>query len=129
MTDRLLATQMATFERVVVQRDPILALAVLHHDFALVLVFPVPAVMPRVRWLEVLPDYHIEAYDVQEQHLDVLGNCATLMQRLNMTATVLGEDRSGAFVFSDVWLHSDEGWRIWRRHSTPLAAGPMPGVD
>jgi len=48
--------------------------------------------------------------------------------RLTMTAMVLGEDRSGAFVISDVWLRGADGWRIWRRHSTPLAAGPMFGV-
>ena len=127
--DPALTTQIANFDRVVLQRDAELALAVLHPDYALVLVLPFPAVMPRDRWLEVLPDYLVEAYDVQEQHLDVLGDCATLMQRLHMTATVLGEDRSGTFVTSDVWLRGDDGWRIWRRLSTPLAAGRMPGVD
>lgn len=129
MTDPALTTQIENFERVVLRGDAELALSVLHPDYALVLVLPAPAVMPRDRWLEVLPDYHVEAYDVQAQHLDVLGNCATLMQRIQMTATVLGEDRSGTFVISDVWLRGDDGWRIWRRHSTPLAAGPMPGVD
>ncbi len=129
MTDPALTMQIANFERAVIGGDTELALTVLHLDFALVLVLPVPAVMPRDRWLAVLPDYHVEEYDVQDQHLDVLGNCATLLQCLQMTATVLGEDRSGTFVISDVWQRGDDGWRIWRRHSTPLAAGPMPGVD
>jgi hypothetical protein len=71
----------------------------------------------------------VEAYDVQGQQLDILGTCAAHIQRFEMTATVLGEDRSGTFVVSDVWLRGDDGWRIWRRHSTPLAAGRMPGVD
>jgi hypothetical protein len=129
MSDPALIRQMEAFERVVLRLDAELALTVLHPDYALVLVVPVPAVMPRDRWLEVLPEYRVEAYGVQEQHLDVQGNCATLMQRVNMTATVLGENRSGIFVISDVWLRSDKGWRIWRRHSTPLAAGLMPGTD
>ena len=129
MTDPALTTQMDNFERVVLRRDAELALTVLHSDFALVLVQPAPAVMPRDRWLQVLPDYHVTAYDVEEQHLDELADCATVLQRVTMTATVLGEDRSGTFVISDVWLRGPEdGWRIWRRHSTPLAAGPMPGV-
>ncbi|MCW2795567.1 DUF4440 domain-containing protein [Nocardioides sp.] len=128
MTDPALTTQMANFERVVLQRDVDLASDVLHLDYALVLVHPVPAVMPRNRWLELLPDYRVGAYDVQAQHLDVLGECATLIQRVGMTATVVGEDRSGIFVISDVWLRVADRWRIWRRHSTPLAAGPMPGV-
>jgi hypothetical protein len=129
MTDPALTTQMENFERVVLRRDADLALTVLHSDFALVLVQPAPAVMPRDRWLQVLPDYHVAAYDVEERRLDVLADCATVLQRVTMTATVLGEDRSGTFVISDVWLHGPEdGWRVWRRHSTPLAAGPMPGV-
>ena len=133
MEDRACTVETRTggqrIEHVVLRRDAELALGVLHPDYALVLILPVPVVMPRDRWLDVLPDYVVEAYDVQTQHLDVLGDCATLMQRLNMTATVLGEDRSGRFVISDVWLRGGDGWRIWRRHSTPLAAGPMPGVD
>lgn len=128
MTDPALTTQMANFEQVVLHRDTGLALTVLHSEYALVLVVPVPAVMPRDRWLEVLPDYHVAAYHVEEQELDVARDCAALLQRLTMTATVLGEDRSGTFVTSDVWLRGPDGWRIWRRHSTPLAAGPMPGV-
>jgi hypothetical protein len=129
MTDQELSVQIANFERVVLQRDAELALTVLHPDYALVSVVPVPRVMPRARWLEVLPDYHVHAYDVQVQHLDVLGDCATVFQRLTMTATVLGEDRNGTFVISDVWLSGADGWRIWRRHSTPLTAGPLPGAD
>jgi len=128
MTDQALTVQIANFERAVLQSDAELAMTLLHPDYTLALVLPVPAVMSRERWLEVLPDYHVEAYDVQAQHLQVLGDCAALLQRLTMTATVLGEDRSGTFVISDVWLRRDDGWRIWQRHSTPLAAGPMPGV-
>jgi hypothetical protein len=129
MTDQALSTQIGNFERAVLQSDVELALTVLHPDYTLALVLPAPAVMSRERWLEVLPDYHVEAYDVQAQHLGVMGDCAALLQRLTMTATVLGEDRSGTFVISDVWLRGDDGWRIWQRHSNPLAAGPMPGVD
>ena len=45
-----------------------------------------------------------------------------------MIATVLGQDRSGVFVMSDIWRHGPDGWRVWRRHSTPFAAGRMPGA-
>ena len=115
--------------RRVLQREVELARTVLHADYALVLVQPTPAVMARSPWLEVLPDYVVEAYDVQERHLDVLGDCATLLQRIEMTATVLGQDRNGVVVTSDVWLRGDDGWRVRRRHSTPLSAGRMPGVS
>ncbi|HEY3546705.1 MAG TPA: hypothetical protein VGK17_11540, partial [Propionicimonas sp.] len=61
--------------------------------------------------------------------VEVLGSSAAVLQRVEMTATVLGDDRSGRFVISDHWLHGDAGWRVWRRHSTPLDAGRMPGQD
>jgi hypothetical protein len=32
-------------------------------------------------------------------------------------------------VLDDVWRRRADGWRVWRRHSTPLAAGRMPGAE
>jgi ketosteroid isomerase-like protein len=84
--------------------------------------------MPRSRWLEVLADYVVHEYEVEESSVDRDGDCAAALQRVRMRATVLGEDRSGTFVISDVWRLRADGWRIWRRHSTPLSAGGMPGA-
>lgn len=100
---------------------------VLDQDFALVLVHPQPAVMSRARWLAVLPDYLVHEYEVQEQVVDSDGDVAAVAQRVRMEATALGEDRSGLFVISDIWRRHPDGWRIWRRHSTPLDAGALPG--
>jgi hypothetical protein len=97
--------------------------------FSLVLVHPTPAMMPRARWLDVLPDYVVHSYDRQAHAVDVDGDCGVAVQRAHMSATVLGEDRSGLFVISDAWRLRDGTWRLWRRHSTPLAAGRMPGTD
>lgn len=89
----------------------------LDDDYALVLVTPTLAVMPRARWLEVLPDYLVHEYGVDEQVVDQDGDCATVLHRARMTATVRGEDRSGMFVISDVWRRRDRRWLLWRRHS------------
>ncbi len=96
------------------------------HDYALVLVQPVPALVRRDQWLAMLPDYVVHSYQVEEQVVDIDGDCATILHRAHMRATVMGEDRSGTFVISDVWRKRADGWRIWRRHSTPLTAGVMP---
>lgn len=129
MTDPALTSQMANFDRVVLERDAALARTVLHDDYALVLVVPSPTVIPRERWLSVLPDYVVDDYGIEEQLVDTQGDCATVLQRVHMKATVQGQDRSGVFVISDLWLRGDDGWRIWRRHSTPFTAGEMPGAD
>lgn len=126
--DNELRERVERFQTCIERRDPALAAEVLDSDYALVLVHPTPAVMPRDRWLQVLEDYVVRSYDVEEQIVDVEGDCAVVLQRVRMEATVLGEDRSGLFVISDVWRRRDGQWRVWRRHSTPLAAGAMPGA-
>lgn len=123
-----LQAQIDEFQRCIELRDVDAADAVLDDDYALVLVHPALAVMPRVRWLDLLPDYIVHDYELQERRIDASEDCACVLQRVAMKATVLGEDRSGSFVITDVWRRGPSGWRIWRRHSTPLAAGRMPGV-
>jgi len=119
---------MKQFDAAVRQRDRGLAEEVLDPEYALVLVQPAAAQMPRARWLEVLGDYVVHDYAVEEQQVDRGDDIAAVLSRVQMRATVLGEDRSGRFVISDVWRRHPAGWRGWRRHSTPLSAGDMPGA-
>ena len=119
----------ADFDRSVQERDRALAESVLHPDYALVLVHPAPALMPRDRWLEVLDDYVVHAWENRAQAVDVSGDTGAILTLVQMEATVLGQDRSGLFVTSDTWLHGEDGWRVWRRHSSPMSAGRMPGAD
>lgn len=119
---------MRRFDEAVDRRDRAAAQEVLDPDFALVLVHPAPAVMPRARWLEVLDDYVVHSYSIEHQRIDVEVDAAAVLSRVHMRATVLGEDRSGTFVISDFWRHRPDGWRLWRRHSSPLSAGEMPGA-
>ena len=127
MTNELI-DQIAAFDRLVLGPDRDLIERILHPEFALVLVVPEPAVVPRERWLEMLPDYLVHSWEVQEQYVDNAGQTAAALRTVRMEATGLGEDRSGVFVISDIWLASSGGWQIWRRHSTPLTAGRMPGM-
>ncbi len=89
----------------------------------MVLVQPAPAEMPRHGWLD---DYIVHAWDVEEQRIDVDGAVAAVLRRVRMETTALGQESSGVLVIRDVWRRRDDQWRIRRRHSTPLAAGPMP---
>jgi len=95
-------------------------------DYALVLVQPSRAVIGRAQWLTMLPDYVVSDYEIEEQVVDIDGDLAVVLHRARMQATVLGADRSGTFVVTDVWRRYDGVWRVWRRHSTPLSAGAMP---
>jgi ketosteroid isomerase-like protein len=128
MTDTQLEAAMSDFDHAVADRDHAVAERILDPDYALVLVQPSPAVMPRARWLAVLDDYLVHSYEIEEQCVHVDGDTAAVLQRVRMTATVLGEDRSGLFVISDLWRRRDQRWRVWRRHSTPLSAGDLAGA-
>jgi ketosteroid isomerase-like protein len=100
----------------------------LHLDYALVLVHPARATVPRAAWLQMLPDYVVHGWQVHDRLVDVEGDTAMVLTLGTQNATVLGADRSGRFVISDCWRRGDDGrWRVWRRHSTPLSAGVMPG--
>ena len=99
----------------------------LHEDYALVLVVPQPVTVLRDEWLRLLPDYVVHGYEIHEQIVHVAANNAAILTLATQHATVLGADRSGRFVLSDLWLREDGGkWRVWRRHSTPASAGEMP---
>jgi len=128
MTTDDLASAMKYFDDAVRHRDRDLAERVLDEDFALVLVHPASAQMPRTRWLEVLTDYVVHSYTVEEQLVDRSDDVAAVLTKVRMRATVLGEDRSGLFVISDVWRQGKDGWKVWRRHSSPLTAGGIPGT-
>ena len=129
LTPEDLAGRSEEFDRVVLARDREAAAEVLDEDFALVLVHPAPAVVPRAAWIQMLPDYVVHGWEAEESKLEVHDGLGTVFQRVQMEATVLGEDRSGLFVISDLWVPVDDVWRIWRRHSTPLSAGRMPGSE
>ncbi|MCA1833348.1 MAG: nuclear transport factor 2 family protein [Actinobacteria bacterium] len=129
MTSSDLEQRMLAFQRCVEERDAKAAEDLLDDKFALVLAHPARAVMPRQRWLDVLPDYIVHSYEVEELSVDVDGDCATVLQRAGMNATVLGQDRSGVFVISDVWRRRGGRWLLWRRHSTPISAGELPGAN
>jgi hypothetical protein len=117
---------MEQFQAAIQARDEAAADDVLHRDYALCLVVPVSAVMPRASWLMTLPDYVVHEWTVEERQVESSGDVATVLQRGFQRATVHGKERDGVFVITDVWLREAGVWRVWRRHSTPLTAGQLP---
>lgn len=118
-----------SFQRAIEERDGEAAREVLDPEYALVLIQPERAVVPRTTWLDVLEGYVVHDYVEEATVVDVAGDLAVVLQRVRMHATVHGQDRSGRFVISDVWRRTGDGWRVWRRHSTPLDAGELPLGD
>ena len=108
------------------RRDVDAAAAVLHDDYAMVLVHPRPTHLNRQSWLEMLPHYVVHEYAIHNQHTDVDGDHAAVMQQIYQRATVRGADRSGVFIITDLWRRVEGTWQVWKRHSTPLADLMLP---
>ncbi len=125
MTPELELAQDA-WQEAIERRDVTAAEALLHDDYAMVLVHPTPTHVNRKTWLELLPDYVVHEYAIHNQHTDVDGDHAAVMQQIYQRATVRGADRSGVFIITDLWRRVEGSWRVWKRHSTPLAAQPLP---
>ena len=74
----------------------------------------------------MLPEYEVRGYSVEERIVQAGSDLCTVFQRVDQTAVVRGAERSGIFILVDVWIREADAWRVWRRHSTPLSAGPSP---
>lgn len=75
-------------------------------------------IVPRQGWLNVLKDYITESYTIDDIKVNVYGNTAVAMLMFTQKATVRGQDRSGQFVLTDIWVKGDKGWLITERHSS-----------
>lgn len=119
----------AGWEQALLTRDVEAAADFLHEDYALVIVHPESATMRRTDWLGALPSYVIHRWNPAPPVVDIQGGFALVHQRVDMEATVFGQDRSGLFILTDCWRRDPDGaWRVWRRYSTPLSAGGLPPV-
>jgi len=114
------------WQRAIEARDPVAAAKYLADDYALVVTNPEQAVMSREEWLRLLPDYDVRSYDIRHREVSVRAGVGVVVQRVTMTAVVAGADRSGTFILVDLWSEEEGGWRVWRRHSTPLTADSTP---
>ena len=114
------------WQRTIEARDPEAAAHFLSDAYALVILQPQPVVVGRDEWLRMLPDYDVRGYSVEERIVQAGGDLCTVFQRVDQTAVVKGVERSGIFILVDVWVREADAWRVWRRHSTPLSAGPAP---
>jgi hypothetical protein len=124
-SDTQIADRTDRWQLTIEARDPEGAARFLSEDFALVILQPQPAVVRRAEWLRMLPEYVVSGYSVEERMIETGRDLCTVFQRVDQTALVKGVERSGIFILVDVWVRQDE-WRVWRRHSTPLSAGPAP---
>ena len=75
-------------------------------------------IVPREAWLETLKEYRTESFTVDDIRVHTYGTTAIVLMLFTQKATVRGQDRSGQFVITDIWVKQEQGWRVVERHSS-----------
>lgn len=69
----------------------------------------------------VLRDLKLTSYELDELTVRVYGRAAVVSGRLKQKAAIPGEDWSGTYLITDVWVNRDGTWRAVSRHSSLLS--------
>lgn len=79
-------------------------------------------VSDRTRYLEhAMRELRLTSYEFKDVTVRLYGRTAIVSGRLTQTASAAnGEDLSGSYFFTDVWVSRDGAWRVVSRHASPL---------
>ncbi len=75
-------------------------------------------IVPRDRWLSTLKAYVTTAFSIDDIKVNVYGKTAVATLLFTQQAKVRGQDRSGQFMLTDIWVKGTKGWMIAERHSS-----------
>ena len=75
-------------------------------------------VMPREKWLALVPAYKCQSFEYKQQEVRDYGNAAIVQSNYSQTATLNGQDRSGDFLITDIWVNQDGNWKVTHRHTS-----------
>ena len=75
-------------------------------------------VMPREKWLALVPVYKCQSFEYKQQEVRDYGNAAIVQSNYSQTATLNGQDRSGDFLITDIWVKQDGNWKVTHRHTS-----------
>ena len=83
-------------------------------------------IIPRAVWLENLKFYKTDSFNIDDIKVNVYDNSAIVLMMFTQHATVRGQDRSGQFLITDIWVKQKGGWRVTERHSSRPEPGTAP---
>jgi ketosteroid isomerase-like protein len=75
-------------------------------------------VIPRAAWLDTLKFYETNAFTIDDLQAHAYGDTVIVLMLCTQQATVKGQDRSGQFLITDVWVKEASGWHVTERHSS-----------
>lgn len=75
-------------------------------------------VVPRNAWFERLNDYEIDEVGIDHIHVRAHDTVAVAVMLWWQKSRLLGQDRSGRLVLTDIWVEQNGEWRLVERHSS-----------
>jgi ketosteroid isomerase-like protein len=75
-------------------------------------------IMPKEQWLANVPKYACEEFQYKQQEVREYGNTAVVQSLTSQKANFNGQDRSGDFLITDVWVKNADGWKVVHRHTS-----------
>jgi ketosteroid isomerase-like protein len=75
-------------------------------------------IMPREKWLANIPNYICEEFEFKEMEVREYGNTSIVQSFYFQKANFNGQDRSGDFLITDVWVKHTDAWKVAHRHTS-----------
>ena len=77
-------------------------------------------IVDRTEWLRQASSGRVAgtAFDYEEIDVRVIGDTAVAMSRTSQSASIDGRDWSATLHITDVWVRSEDGWRVVARHAS-----------
>jgi ketosteroid isomerase-like protein len=120
-TERKLAKLEHDWLNAVMERDVERLDRLLGEEFTLTTGRPGNGVRSRQEYMDVARDlYVIESFEFEELDVHVYGHVGLVRSRYRQTGSMAGEDRSQAFLMTDVWVRRAGRWQAVTRHISPL---------
>ncbi|HEX8855699.1 MAG TPA: nuclear transport factor 2 family protein [Thermoleophilaceae bacterium] len=97
----------------------------LGEEFTLTTGRPGVEVRSRAEWLDVTRDsYAIDSFEFADVDARVYGDAALVRSHYRQRGRMGGEDRTTAYLMSDVLVRRDGRWQAVARHISPLEQDP-----
>lgn len=101
------------------EKDTVALNRILAPDFRLVAVINNEFVtIHRDKWLQMVPVYIPEKVQYHDFDIRVYDKSAVVQSRVEQEASLYGQDRSGTFQVTDVWIKKGDTWQVVHRHTS-----------
>jgi ketosteroid isomerase-like protein len=73
--------------------------------------------LSRQEWMATVPVYEVRFYEFRDLVVHSYGDAAVVLANLDLQGSVQGEERSGSFELTDVWVKREGRWQVVARSS------------